>query len=75
VAVAYLQIERGNYNGALKMFLRMRQWLDPLPAVCRGVDVAQLRRDARTARQALEALGPGRIHEFERGLFKPVPRA
>jgi CheY-like chemotaxis protein len=31
VAVAYLQIERKNYNGALKMFLRMRQRIDPLP--------------------------------------------
>lgn len=72
VAVAYLQIERGNYNGALKMFLRQRQWLDPLPDVCRGVDVAQLRADARAARAALEALGPERIAEFDRGLFKPL---
>jgi hypothetical protein len=73
VAVAYLQIERGNYNGALKMFLRLRQWLDPLPDACRGVDVARLRADALAARAALEALGPERIGEFDRGLFKPVP--
>jgi len=71
VSVAYLHIERGNYNGALKMFLRMRQWLDPLPAVCRGVLVAQVRQDARAARAALEALGPNRIAEFDRRLFKP----
>jgi tetratricopeptide (TPR) repeat protein len=32
VGVAYLQIERGNYDGAVKMFLRLRQWIDPLPA-------------------------------------------
>jgi uncharacterized protein len=72
VAVAYLQIERGNYNGALKMFLRMRQWLDPLPDRCRGVDVASLRLDARSAHQALLALGPDRIESFDRGLMKPV---
>jgi hypothetical protein len=37
VAVAYLHIQRGNYRGALKMFLRLRQWLDPMPDTCRGV--------------------------------------
>jgi hypothetical protein len=40
VAVAYFQIERGNYNGAAKMFLRLRQWIDPLPDYCRGIDIA-----------------------------------
>ena len=72
VAVAYLQVTRQNYNGALKMFLRMRQWLDPLPDKCRGVDVAQLRADALAARAELERLGPERIGEFDQSLFKPV---
>jgi hypothetical protein len=72
VAVAYLQITRHNYNGALKMFLRLRQWLDPLPDKCRGVDVAQLRADALAARGELERLGPERIGEFDRGLLKSV---
>jgi len=73
VAVAYLQIERHNYNGALKMFLRLRQWLDPLPDKCRGVDVAQLRADALAAREELERLGAERIGEFDRALFRPLP--
>jgi hypothetical protein len=73
VAVAYLQITRQNYNGALKMFLRMRQWLDPLPDECRGVDVAQLRADALAVRAELERLGPERLGEFDRDLFKPLP--
>jgi uncharacterized protein len=72
VAVAYLQIERGNFNGAAKMFLRMRQWLDPLPEICRGVDVARLREDARTAHQHLLQLGPEHVQEFNRAYFKPV---
>ncbi len=72
VAVAYLQIERRNYNGALKMFLRLRQWLDPLPDECRGVNVAQLRAEALAARAELERLGPERIAEFDRALFKPL---
>lgn len=72
VGVAYLQIERGNFRGALKMFLRVRQWLEPLPDVCRGVDVADLRANAAQAQAALENLGVTRVQEFDRALFKPV---
>ncbi len=72
VGIAYLQIGRGNYIGALKMFLRARQWLDPLPDQCRGVEVEQLRQDAQRAQAALKALGRERINEFDRMLFKPV---
>lgn len=71
-AVAYLQIQRGNYAGAQKMFLRLRQWLAPLPAACRGVDVAQLRADVQAAQQALEALGPERLADFDPSLLKPI---
>jgi predicted metal-dependent hydrolase len=72
VAVAYLQITRRNYRGAMKMFLRLRQWLDPLPDECMGVNVAQLRDEALAARAALEALGPDRLDEFDLSLLKPV---
>lgn len=72
VAVAYLQIERQNYNGAIKMFWRVRQWIDPLPERCRGVDVANLRQDAELAYQALIVLGKDRVAEFDRRLMKPV---
>ncbi len=72
VAVAYLQIERENFPGAMKIFLRSRQWLIPLPDVCRGVDVAALRRDASRVEQRLKELGPQRIAEFERSLFQPI---
>lgn len=72
VAIAYYQIERGNYRGAVKMLLRVRQWLDPLPDVCRGVDLAALRADAARAYDALMELGEGRLGEFDRALFRPV---
>lgn len=72
IAVAYLQIQRRNYNGAIKMFLRARQWIDPLPDICRGVDIAQLRNDAADARATLEALGAERISEFDLGSLKPI---
>lgn len=75
VAVAYLQIERGNYRGAVKMFLRVRQWLDPLPDTCRGVDIAQLRADATAAHDQVIALGAAQIADFDRALLKPIQLA
>ncbi len=72
VAVAYLQIERDNYRGAMKMFLRVRQWIDPLPDTCRGVDIARLRADAENVHQVLLLLGQERLSEFDHALFKPL---
>ncbi len=72
VGIAYYQIERGNYHGALKMFLRTLQWFGPLPEHCQGIDVAQLRADATAARAHLEALGVERIADFDRTLLKPI---
>jgi hypothetical protein len=72
VAVAYYQIERGNYNGAVKMFQRMRQWFAPLPDECRGVDVKSLREAAEHAYALLLELGRQRMNEFDRDNFPPV---
>jgi CheY-like chemotaxis protein len=72
VAVAYYQIERGNYNGAVKMFQRMRQWFEPLPDECRGVDVKSLRQAAERAYAVLLELGRQRVAEFDRKYFAPV---
>ncbi len=72
IAVAYLQIERANYRGAIKMFLRSRQWLSPLPDYCRGINISQLIADAELAHRALVELGPDDVHQFEFGLLKPV---
>lgn len=72
IAVAYLQIERGNYQGALKMFLRVRQWIQPLPDYCRGVNISQLRQDSLKVYEQMIELGEDRLAEFDRSLFKPV---
>lgn len=72
VAVAYLQIVRGNYRGSIKMFLRVRQWINPLPEICRGVDIGQLRLDAEIVYQQLVKLGANHIDEFDRSLFHPI---
>lgn len=72
IGVAYYQIQRKNYWGAIKMFLRAIQWLEPLPDVCHGINIQQCRQDALIARQHLEALGPDRIAEFDMTLLKPI---
>ena len=70
--VVYLHIQRGNYEGALKVYGRGMIWLNRFPASCRGVDVDRLRRDLQTVIAEVERLGPGRIAEFDPSLFKPV---
>ncbi len=69
VGVAYYQIERGNFAGALKMLQRSVQWLYLLPDTCQGIDVARLRRDSYAVRAALQRLGPDHLRELDRSLL------
>lgn len=75
VGVMYLQIERANYLGMAKMYERCKKWLRPWPAVCRGVNVDQLRADAAAAMAAARALGSDGLAGFDRSLLKKVELA
>ncbi len=72
IAVTYLHITRGNYNGAVKVYGRSLKWMQPWPEVCRGIQVGALRRDAQAVIAEVERLGKERIGEFDRSLLKPV---
>jgi predicted metal-dependent hydrolase len=72
VGVAYYQIERGNYRGALKMLQRSVQWLLILPDVCQEVNVLKLREDSFAVRAELEKLGEAHFAEFDKSLIKPL---
>ena len=72
IGIAYLQIERGNYKGAIKMFLRVRQWIDPFPDVCRGIDIKRLKNDYQKVYDSLIAIGPDKMDLLDKKLFKPV---
>jgi predicted metal-dependent hydrolase len=72
IAVAYYQIEKLNFRGAMKMFQRSRKWLDPLPDNCRGVDVAKLRSDAFNMYNLLISLGPEQMSESSSESMHPV---
>jgi len=72
VAVTYLHIQRGNYSGAMKVSARCKLKLDQYPDTCRGVNVADLRRNLDTVMEALTPLGPERIRVFDQGLFGKI---
>jgi predicted metal-dependent hydrolase len=72
VAVAYYQITKLNFRGAMKMFQRSRKWLDPLPDTCRGIDVAKLRSDAFNMYNLLVDLGPEQMSEISPESMQPV---
>ena len=73
VSVAYLHVEKDNYAGAVKMLLRVRQWLDPLPDQCRGVDTAALQHNVETFAEAVYQVGESGLSELDRDLLKPIP--
>jgi predicted metal-dependent hydrolase len=72
IAVVYLHIRRGNYNGAVKVYVRSQRWMRDWPEICRGIHVEELRRNAETAINEAKRLGMERIAEFDNSLLKPV---
>lgn len=72
IGLAYYQITRGNYRGAIKMFKRGQRNLIPLGDSLLGVDIKSLRADALQVEMALRKLGPDQIHELDMRIIKPV---
>lgn len=72
VGIAYYQVERTNYRGALKMLLRALQWLNKLPDVCQQVDIALLRSDANRVRVEVENVLNGKQDGVDLQLLKSV---
>jgi predicted metal-dependent hydrolase len=59
-------LKNRNFHGAAVKLDHGIRLLEAFPAVCHGVDVARLRRDAAAARGRLLELGPSGIERFER---------
>ena len=72
IAVTYLHVTRGNYNGAIKVYGRSQKWMQDWPEVCRGIRIGQLRRDAEAVINEVKRLGIENIRVFDRSLLKPV---
>ncbi len=58
VGVAFLQMQRGNRRGALKMFRRGLPKLRGLADVCQGISVGEFRATAEQIHRELSELGP-----------------
>ena len=71
-AVCYLHITRNNHEGAVKMYGRCMKLLEPLPAICQGVNVEALRQDLKQVIAEVERLGDGNLAQFNRQLFRKV---
>lgn len=72
VAVVYLHITRGNYDGAVKVHERCVKWLKDWSDVCRGIHVSKLRSDLEEVIKEVRRLGRERLNEFDPSLFKNV---
>lgn len=72
IGIAFLQIERLNWAGAVKMFRRGLPRLRTLPAVCQGIDIAGLRDAAERLHAQLVSLGPERMAEFAVETFPTI---
>ncbi len=72
IGVAYYHLLNGNYSGAVKLFQRYKQYLEPFADGCKGIALDELRRDAERAEAELLRLGSERMHQFNRALLRPV---
>lgn len=69
IGLAFLQIERGNWAGAIKMFRRGMPRLRRLAPVCQGVKIGKFREDAAAIYEEILKLPPERLQEFDRTKF------
>lgn len=56
--IAYYQVERNNYRGAIKTILRFRKWAEMLPDVSMGVNIAKLKSDIESIFRLIKNVGP-----------------
>ena len=72
--VAYLQVQRSNFVGVMKMHRRSQVWLNPWPEHCLTIDVGQLKSDLEKVIEEARRLGPEQLEEFDLSLLRPIRR-
>lgn len=73
LAIALYQIEGDNYDGADKMLRRAIAKFQRLPAVCQGIDAAELLQICRRLLHTLSELGPAGLAAFPSQTFPIIP--
>ncbi|HXG36251.1 MAG TPA: DUF309 domain-containing protein [Dehalococcoidia bacterium] len=72
LAAGFHHLLRSNQRGALLLWEGGLRLLEPFRPLCLGVDVDKLLKETRRCYEAVEALGPERIHEFDRSLIPAI---
>jgi len=72
VGVAFLQIQRNNYPGTIKIFRRGLPKLRGLPPVCQGVHVAEFLTIAEELHAEISALEPKQLVDFDQTRFPKI---
>ncbi len=55
IGVAYYHMQRRNFTGALKMFVRAEKWLTPYSGFCLGINIEKLKHDATNISRMLSS--------------------
>ena len=71
VAAGFHHVLRNNHRGAVLLLADALRLLAPYRPATLGVDVEELAKAVRACLERIEALGPGRMPEFDRGM---IPR-
>jgi len=72
ITVTHLHLQRGNYQGALKMLLRLRRWVTTLPPLCRGVDIHSLLEKTNQLECNLIKISEDELSSFWDDTFEPI---
>jgi hypothetical protein len=72
VGVAFLQIQRANWAGAIKMLRRGLPRLRALPDICQGVHIAAFYSAASAIHDEITALGPQNLSDFDQRRFPTI---
>ena len=70
--VMYLQIERNNFRGAMKMYERYKVWISPWPDQCRGLNVGKLKTDVEIVAETAKRADGYDLRDFDLSLIKKL---
>ncbi|MDO8615079.1 MAG: DUF309 domain-containing protein [Dehalococcoidia bacterium] len=72
VAAGFHHLLRDNHRGAVSLLADSLRLLEPFRPAALGIDVERLVADVSAALEAVRALGPERIREFDRSTIPAV---
>jgi predicted metal-dependent hydrolase len=73
IGLAYYQISKGNFRGAMKMFKRAQKHLDSLNDSFLGVNIRKLQENALHVETEIRELGEKRIIDMTGHTYHPIP--